>query len=298
LRTLSKAWGAAGIRLGYVIADEFVINVLAKVKYPYNVNTLTQNEALKILSNPNDMKKQVETILNERERVEKRLKEFGLKVFPSEANFLLFEVGDASNVKKKLETLGVIIRDRTGDFKNALRVSIGTKDKNDKFLDSLAKCLIKVAFLDRDGALIFEPQDDFQVDSLEKYKILDGVISGLQELKKRGYKLVMITNQNGIGSDSFPEEDFLLVQNQFLDDMKKNGAEFYKVFVCPHFPEANCECRKPKTGMVDDFLANTAINLGESFVMGDRDTDIQFAENIGVRGFKMRTNSEFLIPKL
>ena len=156
---------------------------------------------------------------------------------------------------------------------------------------------MKVAFIDRDGVLIFEPQDDFQVDSLEKYRILPDVIDGLKELIDQGYKLVMVTNQNGIGTESFPEEDFLLVQNKLLEDLRNEGIEFEKVFVCPHFAEDGCACRKPKTGMVDEFLKEIDLDKA-SFMIGDRDTDLQFAENIGVRGFKIETNSKFLIPRL
>ena len=297
LRTLSKAWGAAGIRLGYAVADEFVIEILNKIKYPYNVNTLTQKKALDLLKKPSRMRNQVKSIVRERQRVERALKKFGLKVFDSEANFLMFKIGGASEVQNKLESLGVVVRDRTSDAENALRVSIGTKNENNQFLKALEKCLVKVAFLDRDGALIFEPQDDFQIDSLAKYKVLDGVVKGLKALIKKGYNLVMITNQNGVGTSSFPEKDFLLVQNKFLKEMKSEGIEFYKVFMCPHLPSDCCECRKPKTGMVDDFIKSTAVNLTESFVIGDRDSDLEFAKNIGVKGFKMPTNSKFLIPK-
>lgn len=298
LRTLSKAWGAAGIRLGYAIADEFVVDVLNKIKYPYNISVLTQKMAFKILSKPEVMERRVKTIVKERDRVFIQLKKLGLNVFQSEANFLLFKIGGASEVQKKLEILGVIIRDRTNDFDNCLRVTIGTKSENNKFLNALKKCLLKIAFVDRDGTLIFEPQDDFQVDSLFKYKVLDGAADGLKILTKRGFKLVMITNQNGVGTSSFPEKKFRLVQDNFLKDMNACGIDFYKIFICPHLPSDLCKCRKPKTGMVDDFLKNTPINLNKSFVIGDRDSDLLFAKNIGVKGFKMPTNSKFLIPKL
>lgn len=156
----------------------------------------------------------------------------------------------------------------------------------------------KIAFLDRDGALIFEPQDTFQIDGLEKLQILDGVIKGLQNLIKQGFKLVMISNQNGVGTPSFPTEDFEIPQNKFLEILKENGIEFYKIFVCPHFPEDNCECRKPKTALVDEFLKNEDIDFENSFMYGDRETDRKFAENIEVRFVKAETNSAFLLPIL
>ncbi len=295
LRTLSKAWGGAGIRLGYSLSNEQIVKTLNKIKFPYNVNVLTQKKAAEILKNPERMRRQVKMILEERARVKDRLEGLGLKVWDSRANFLLFEVGGASNVQKKLESFGLVLRDRSSDYENALRVTIGTKKENNEFLKALEKCLVKVAFLDRDGVLIYEPQDDFQVDSLKKYKILDGVKDGLRELVKSGYKLVMITNQDGMGSGHFPEKDFLLVQNQFLRDV---GVKFDEVFVCTHFAEESCNCRKPKTGMVDDFLNSNPLNMKESFVVGDRDTDMEFARNIGVKGFKQTTNNKFVTPKL
>ncbi|KKP38854.1 MAG: Histidinol-phosphatase / Imidazoleglycerol-phosphate dehydratase, imidazoleglycerol-phosphate dehydratase / histidinol-phosphatase [Candidatus Peregrinibacteria bacterium GW2011_GWF2_33_10] len=148
----------------------------------------------------------------------------------------------------------------------------------------------KIAFLDRDGALIFEPQDSFQIDSLEKLRILDGVIEALQDLIKKGYKLVMVSNQNGVGTPSFLKENFEIPQNKMLEIFRRNGIEFYKIFICPHFPEDNCECRKPKIGMLKDFLKTENIDFEKSFMYGDRETDRQFAKNIKVRFVKATTN--------
>lgn len=152
----------------------------------------------------------------------------------------------------------------------------------------------KYAFLDRDGTLIFEPQDTYQIDSLGKLKILDGVISGLQALKRRDYLFILVSNQDGLGTPAFPKEDFDAPQQKMLDILKENGISFEKIFICPHFPDENCNCRKPKTGMVDDFLQNENIDKINSFVCGDRDTDRQFANNIGVKFFQMETNGNFL----
>ncbi|EKE12903.1 MAG: hypothetical protein ACD_13C00127G0004 [uncultured bacterium] len=291
LRTLSKAWGAAGLRVGFAIAAEWIIESMNKVKPPYNVNKLSQDAALEILKEG----MQIEEILSERERVKSRLEEFGLKVFPSDANFLLFRVSQASQVQKGLQENGVVVRDRSGMpmLDDCLRVSIGTPEQNDGFLEELGKILKKIAFIDRDGVILFEPQDDFQVDSLEKYRILPGVSEGLKKLKAAGYMLVMVSNQDGRGTESFPEDDFSLVQNKMLEDL---GVEFDEIFICPHFVEDNCDCKKPKTGMVDEFLKNTPINYAESFVIGDRESDMQLAENIGVRGIKGETNGVFPNP--
>lgn len=151
----------------------------------------------------------------------------------------------------------------------------------------------KYAFLDRDGTLIFEPQDTFQVDSIEKLKILDGVIEGLKKLQDQGFKLVMVTNQNGIGTPSFPTEDFEKPQARLLEVFRENGIEFDQIFVCPHRLEDDCKCRKPKTGMVDKFWNETDIDLAESFVCGDRETDKKFAEKLGIKYVPMECNGTF-----
>ena len=151
----------------------------------------------------------------------------------------------------------------------------------------------KYAFLDRDGTLIYEPQDDFQIDSLEKLRILPGVIDGLKELLSGGYKLLMISNQDGLGTPSFPLEDFEGPQNRMLEIFGKNGIEFDKIFICPHLPGDNCDCRKPKTGLVDEFFERTDVDAEKSFVCGDRESDEQFAENLGLKFIKVKTNEKF-----
>jgi imidazoleglycerol-phosphate dehydratase / histidinol-phosphatase len=151
----------------------------------------------------------------------------------------------------------------------------------------------KIAFLDRDGTLIFEPQDTFQVDSVDQLQILPGVIENLQLLLQNDYQLVMVTNQDGLGTKSNPYENFYAVQNKLLEILERKGISFFRIFICPHFPKDNCACRKPKLGMVEKFLAEEPINRDDSIMVGDRETDRQFAQNIGIRCLKMDTNGRF-----
>lgn len=153
----------------------------------------------------------------------------------------------------------------------------------------------KYAFLDRDGALIYEPPDDFQIDSLEKLFILPGVISGLKKLTSNGYKLVLISNQDGLGTNSFPKENFKTPQKEMLKIFAENDITFDQIFICPHFPEDNCECRKPKIGMVEKFLSENNIDKNNSFMYGDRESDRKFAKNIGIPFYKVITNGQFNI---
>jgi len=153
--------------------------------------------------------------------------------------------------------------------------------------------LKKMVFLDRDGVLIYEPTDTKQVDSPDNLKILDGVVDGLRKLLSAGFELVMVSNQDGLGTALFPREKFDAVQNKLLVDFKSAGVEFYQVFICPHLPQDGCGCRKPRTGLVENFLSAGMVDLSRSLVIGDRESDRQFAENIGVSFLQARTNGKF-----
>ena len=148
----------------------------------------------------------------------------------------------------------------------------------------------KVLFIDRDGTLIEEPADN-QVDALDKVKLLAGVIPALNQLADSGYRLVMVTNQDGLGTASFPEDDFRLCQDFVLDLFASQGILFDEVFVCPHRSEDACDCRKPRTGLLTNFLATTDLDTKRSAVIGDRQTDLQMAEKIGVPGFLISADS-------
>lgn len=143
-----------------------------------------------------------------------------------------------------------------------------------------------VAFLDRDGTLIEEPED-FQVDALWKVRLLEGVIPALIRLRDAGYRLVLVSNQDGLGTDSFPAQDFQGVHDFVLALFSTQGIRFDEEFICPHFESEACDCRKPRTGMLTRYLAGNDIDLERSVVVGDRETDLQLARNLGVRGFML-----------
>jgi imidazoleglycerol-phosphate dehydratase/histidinol-phosphatase len=145
----------------------------------------------------------------------------------------------------------------------------------------------RIAFLDRDGTLIWEPPDE-QVDRLDKVELVPGVIPALLRLRDAGYEFVMVTNQDGLGTASFPTADFQRVQDFVVGLFRSQGILFRDVFICPHRPADACDCRKPKPGILGDFLQHTPIDTAASFVAGDRDTDLEFARNIGVRAFRIR----------
>ena len=144
----------------------------------------------------------------------------------------------------------------------------------------------KIAFLDRDGTLIWEPLDK-QVDQLAKVSLMPGVFPALMRLKEAGYQFVMITNQDGLGTDSFPQEDFRPVQDFVLELFASQGIVFREIFICPHFEDDGCKCRKPLPGHIANFLDQVAVDRSNSVVIGDRETDLEFAQNIGVTGYRL-----------
>jgi imidazoleglycerol-phosphate dehydratase/histidinol-phosphatase len=148
---------------------------------------------------------------------------------------------------------------------------------------------VKVLFIDRDGTLIEEPED-FQVDAVEKVRLVPNVIPALLELAQHGFRLVLVSNQDGLGTPSFPQEHFDVCQKHTLDLLGTQGVLFDEVFICPHLPEDNCECRKPRTGLLTQYLAATDINLRLSAVIGDRSTDMELAERIGIQGLLVNSN--------
>jgi imidazoleglycerol-phosphate dehydratase / histidinol-phosphatase len=149
----------------------------------------------------------------------------------------------------------------------------------------------RIIFLDRDGTLNEEVSDE-QVDSLAKIRLMPGVVPALLELQRAGFAFVMVTNQDGLGTANFPRESFELAQRFILDLFSSQGIEFEAVCVCPHFKREDCACRKPKLGMVEGFLAANEIDKRYSFVIGDRDTDLEFAANLGIQGLRIRLAGE------
>lgn len=145
---------------------------------------------------------------------------------------------------------------------------------------------VPVLFVDRDGTLIEEPPDN-QVDSLEKIRFMPGVFAALSELRRRGFRLAMVTNQDGLGTDSFPRAAFEQAHHFILEAFRSQGIEFDAVFVCPHFHTAGCDCRKPRTGLVQGYLREIDADPDSSAVIGDRETDLEFARNLGLRSFKI-----------
>ena len=144
----------------------------------------------------------------------------------------------------------------------------------------------KVLFLDRDGTLVVEPEDK-QVDAISKVRLMPGVIPALLRAKAAGFEFVIVSNQDGIGTPSFPLSEFESTQDYIRNLFLSQGISFSEEFYCPHFSGDGCGCRKPRAGLIADFVANNDIDRSRSAVIGDRDTDLELASNLGLRGFKV-----------
>ncbi len=139
----------------------------------------------------------------------------------------------------------------------------------------------KVLFIDRDGTLINEPMEDPQIDSLDKLKFTPGVFTWLGRIaRETGYELVMVSNQDGLGTASFPEETFWPVQNMIINTLAGEGIHFEAIHIDHSLPHENKPTRKPGIGMLDKYFSDQ-YDLKNSIVIGDRMTDVEMAKNLG-----------------
>ena len=141
----------------------------------------------------------------------------------------------------------------------------------------------RLLFIDRDGTLIEEPADE-QIDAFEKLKFTKGVFRNLHFIREHtDFEFVMVSNQDGLGTDAFPEDTFWPVHNFILQTLESEGVTFDEILIDPHFPEDNAPTRKPNTGLVEKYMNDPAYDIANSYVIGDRETDRQFAKNIGCK---------------
>ena len=150
----------------------------------------------------------------------------------------------------------------------------------------------KVLFIDRDGTLVIEPPQDYQLDSLEKLEFYPKVFQYMAKIAMElDFELVMVTNQDGLGTKSFPEDTFWPAQNKIIAAFEKEGVVFSEVLIDKTFPHENAQTRKPRTGLLTKYFSEN-YDLKNSFVLGDRITDMELAKNLGAKGIYLSRNTE------
>lgn len=153
----------------------------------------------------------------------------------------------------------------------------------------------KVLFIDRDGTLVIEPPTDYQLDAFEKLEFYPKVFRNLYFIRKQlDFEFAMVTNQDGLGTDSFPLHAFEPVQNLIIKTLENEGITFDEVFIDKSFPEDNAPTRKPHTGMLTKYIGNPEYDLENSFVIGDRATDVELAYNLGCKAILLQDSKEGL----
>ena len=156
----------------------------------------------------------------------------------------------------------------------------------------------KVLFIDRDGTLVIEPPIDYQLDAYEKLEFYPKVFRNLGFIRsKLDFEFAMVTNQDGLGTLSFPEDTFWPVHNLMMKTFENEGITFDEVFIDRSFPEDNAPTRKPRTGMLGKYLNNPEYDLAGSFVIGDRYTDVELAKNLGCKAIYLQDNQDALVEK-
>ena len=149
----------------------------------------------------------------------------------------------------------------------------------------------KVLFIDRDGTLVLEPEN-YQLDGLDKLIFYPGVFQYLGRIAKElDYELVMVTNQDGLGTESFPEDTFWPTHNFMMTSLKNEGVQFSEVHIDKSLPAENAPTRKPKTGMLTTYIGNREYDLEQSYVIGDRLSDMELASNLGSRGIFLQNDA-------
>lgn len=157
----------------------------------------------------------------------------------------------------------------------------------------------KVLFIDRDGTLVIEPPADYQLDAFEKLEFYPKVFRNLHFIRQKlNFEFVMVTNQDGLGTDSFPEDTFWPVHNLMLKSFENEGIVFDDICIDRSFPEDNAPTRKPRTGMLTRYLNNPEYDLTGSFVIGDRATDVELARNLGCKAILLQPDRSSLTEEL
>ncbi|MBI4407442.1 MAG: histidinol-phosphatase [Candidatus Kerfeldbacteria bacterium] len=296
-RTFSKAFGLASVRMGYIVANSTYIQELKKIMGPYDLNSAGVTAVRVALADTSYVTSYVQEVMQQaKPLVELFFRKNSIEYYPSQANFVLFKPDQAEHVAQRLEQAGYRLRlQRHPSIAGTLRVSIGTVPQMRRFINVYQQVILqrqpqRIALFDRDGTLVYEPESTKQLDDVKDVRLLPGVIPALQGLQAQGYLLVMVSNQDGLGTVAFPQVKFAACQELIIQHCKAAGVTFAEVLICPHLPTADCTCRKPKTGLIDALFCDYAVDYVATFLCGDRPTDRQCADALGITFYPSLTD--------
>lgn len=155
---------------------------------------------------------------------------------------------------------------------------------------------MNAVFLDRDGTLIYDPED-LRVESVNELKLFPDTLEALKLLASLPYLVFLISNQAGIGEGLITLDEFYVIENAFIDMITPSGIKIQKTYVCPHTPADNCQCRKPKPFMINQAAEEFNIDVKNSYMIGDRESDIMAGVNAGTKTILVQTGNEPVISK-
>ncbi|MDO8627188.1 MAG: HAD-IIIA family hydrolase, partial [Candidatus Diapherotrites archaeon] len=286
-------------RLGYVIANKKIISDLSRTHNFKSINVLAQIAGETSLQELHEIKQYSNEVNESISLICKELPKLGFEVCKTHAGFVLFRHKTLSvkNIVVKLEQSGIFVRDITKILpdKEYLRMNLGTVFQTQKLLKLFKKLfLIKAVFVDRDGTIVFEPSGpnpgDDGIYSVSELKLLPNAIKGLKKLQEFGYMIFTISNQDGISYGRLTLKTYNQMSEILEKEFFKHGIQIEKWLVCPHKLEENCNCKKPKTGMVDALKSDYCFDFNNSYCIGDRNADVELAKNLGAKGILVRKN--------
>lgn len=147
----------------------------------------------------------------------------------------------------------------------------------------------RIIFLDRDGVI---NKDHGYVSKIEEFEFIDGVFDACKYFNSLGYEIIVVTNQSGIGRGYYTQNDFEKLTTYMLQKFEENGVKVLKVYFCPHSPEVDCSCRKPNTGMIEEACKDFEIDLNQSWLIGDKISDIETAINANIKNHILITKEK------
>ena len=299
LRTLSKAYALAGARLGTLLASEDIVGLLRRIIPPYAIPASTVEEVLMLTEAPQraTAAARIRTLLDERARMAERLERCAnvARVYPSDANFLLLECRDAAAIRRGRQgrrTASCATSRRIPGWRSACASRSARPAQNERLLAAVERRMTgaRILFIDRDGTLVEEPPDE-QVDSLAKVRLLPGVIPALLELRRAGYRFVMVSNQDGLGTRHVPRARFPRAAGLHPRALRVARHRVRGRVLLPAPPRRWLRVpQAPDRPAHAITCATHPLDPRHSYVIGDRDTDLQLAANLGLQGLRVRAD--------